>query len=376
MELQISPNIIHWIAALEHIEPQTLADELAPNKAEKFLTGLISKTTALALAKRANIPFGYLFLNKPPKIEQPHIPDLRQVIGSEPLSKDFFDVLKDIENKQDWFKDYLIEQGNEEELPFVGKFQLTINLEPKTVAKDIEKTLGINLIQELKYLTKDTYFKYLTEKFEHIGILVFKNGIVKNNTRKTLNTSEFRGFALVDKIVPVVFINGSDVAEAQTFTLLHEVAHIWIGVEGVSSWNQDQTVEAFCNRVAAEFLMPTELFIQLWQDKLTKNENIEKLASYFKVSKFAVIVKAVTLSLLENNEIHKERERLKTILKQKSNGGDFHNILKVRQSPRFCSVVINQAISQNLPLREASRLLNIKKVDTLISHYRRSQGVR
>lgn len=60
-ELQISPKIIHWIAALEHKEPQTLADELAPRKAEQFLNGVISKTTATKLANRANIPFGYLF---------------------------------------------------------------------------------------------------------------------------------------------------------------------------------------------------------------------------------------------------------------------------------------------------------------------------
>ncbi len=372
-ELQISPKIIHWIAALEHKEPQTLADELAPRKAEQFLNGVISKTTATKLANRANIPFGYLFLQTPPKIEQPSIPDLRQTIGAEPLSQDFFEVLKDIEHKQSWFKDFLIEQGNEP-LSFVGKYPFNQQPSVQIVVQDILSSLGIqDLMQEIVDISKNEYFNFLVSKFESIGILIFKNGVVKNSTKRKLNVNEFRGFALVDRIAPVIFINGADSVAAQTFTLLHEVAHIWIGQSGVSSWNQDQDVEAFCNKVAAEFLMPSDIFMKNWQTK-NKDENINKMVLIFKVSRLAIIIKAVTLNLLPQIEINNERESLlKEISRKDSNGGNFYNTMFIRQSKTFCNAVLNQAISQHLPLREAARLLNTN-ADVLMKAYRKQQG--
>ncbi|WP_159991583.1 ImmA/IrrE family metallo-endopeptidase [Pelistega ratti] len=368
-ELHISPKIIHWIADLEHIDPQVLADELAPKKTDDFLNGVLTKTTAEKLAKRANIPFGYLFLQTPPTVPAINIPDLRQVVGAEPLSRDFIDVLQDIEYKQEWFKDYLIEQGNEE-LPFVGKFPFCINVNPNDVAKDILDTLGIqDLMDHIRKLKREDYFKFLATEFERIGILVFKNSVVKHNNNRKLNINEFRGFALVDDIAPVVFINGADYPAAQLFTLIHEVAHIWIGKSGVSSWNQEQAVEAFCNKVAAEFLMPTIEFYRYWKED-DEEFSLEKLSSIFKVSRLAVTIKAVTLNLLDPNKIAKEREKLKTLKKTSSGSGDFHHTVRVRQSYRFSNTVINQVISRHIPLREAGKLLNIQ-ADTLISIYKK-----
>ncbi|WGE42524.1 ImmA/IrrE family metallo-endopeptidase [Actinobacillus equuli] len=371
-ELQISPKIIHWIAALEHKEPQMLANELAPKKVDRFLNGLISKTTATELANRANIPFGYLFLQTPPEIEKPSIPDLRQTVGAEPLSQDFFDVLKDIEHKQSWFKDFLIEQGNDP-LAFVSKYPFHSHLSVQVVVNDILNTLGIqDIMQRIASISKNDYFKFLINEFERIGILIFKNGVVRNSTKRKLNVNEFRGFALVDRIVPVIFINGSDSVAAQIFTLLHEVAHIWIGQSGVSSWNQEQAVETFCNKVAAEFLMPSNIFMKYWQVQ-SKDRRIDDMATIFKVSRLAIIIKAVTLELLPPTAIHDEREHLKVMLQKESNGGNFYNTMQVRQSKTFSNTVINQAISQHLPLREAARLLNTN-ADVLMKAYRKLQG--
>jgi hypothetical protein len=37
-----------------------------------------------------------------------------------------------------------------------------------------------------------------------------------------------------DPIAPLVFINGQDYPASKIFTLLHELAHIWIGLSGIS----------------------------------------------------------------------------------------------------------------------------------------------
>ena len=41
-----------------------------------------------------------------------------------------------------------------------------------------------------------------------------------------------------------------------SFTLVHELAHLWIGATGVSGGIAQQTIEKFCNDVASEFLLP------------------------------------------------------------------------------------------------------------------------
>lgn len=366
-EFQISPVIINWIAEQRNTEPKSLAKQLAPKKIEQFLSGSINKSIAEKLAKLADIPFGYLFLSKPPIINNPKIPDLRQTVGAEPLSKDFIDVLKDIERKVSWYKEFLIESGNEKPLKFVNKFPYSSDLSYYKVAQDISETIDFSIKSGSVKISRISYYKELSARFENIGILIFKNSVVGNNNTRKLNAEEFRGFALIDQLSPAIFINSADNPQAQLFTLLHEVAHIWIGQNGVSSWNQDRNVEAFCNKVAAEFLMPEELFIKEW-DKYNGCQ-IEEIANIFKVSKLAIIVKAVQLNLLPQEAIVEARNQLKNNQQENSSGGNFYNMLPVKNSHRFTEAVVNQAMSMNLPLREAGKLLNVH-ADTVVNYYR------
>ena len=73
----------------------------------------------------------------------------------------------------------------------------------------------------------------------------------------------FRGFALADPVAPFVVVNEKDSRTAWSFTLLHELAHLWLGQTGVSGYDGEAEVEKFCDAVAARFLLDPQELLQL-----------------------------------------------------------------------------------------------------------------
>ena len=72
----------------------------------------------------------------------------------------------------------------------------------------------------------------------------------------------------MDEYAPLVFINGADYKAAQMFTLAHELAHVFIGADGVSSFDalepSPHATELHCNNIAAEFLIEGERMRAFW----------------------------------------------------------------------------------------------------------------
>lgn len=364
-DFKVSIPIIKWIAESQGSSIEELANVIAPKKPEKFIEGVLNKTQASELVKLGKIPFGFLFLPNPPDIVKPTLPDFRNTTESIPLSDNFYDAFADVQEKLDWYNEYLTRNNMRKKLPFVGKYHVSDSVQE--IAIDITKSLKIDQMQ-LEKFKKEDYFKKIVCEVEFIGILVFRNGIVKVNTRRSLDVDEFRGFAIADKYTPAIFINGNDAPSAQLFTLLHEIAHIWIGEGGVSNlaYPFENRIESHCNKIAAEVLMPTRSFEELWDNELTKDSNISSLSNFFKTSEISVVIKAHQLNLVSNKDVCKVREELEQhlrrekIAKKGKGGGNFYNTLPWRNSQFLTNTIVKDALNQNTLLQEAGRLLHAK----------------
>ena len=372
MEYRVSTAMLDWIAAQQATNREGLAEKIAPKKIPQFMEGIVNQKQANQLVSLAKIPFGFLFLNEPPgaNFGKPDLPDFRTIQDSDPLSNDFYAVLNDVLEKQDWYRDYLQQiQALPESLPFVGKFNL--NDDPVVIARDIATTIGFDAAERNKY-TKDSYFRYISDLLENIGILVIKSGIVGSNTRRVLNVREFRGFALADKQVPVIFINGADAMAAQLFTLVHETAHIWLGETGISSPdpNSHDRTEQLCNLIASEFLVPSLEFLEKWERQADFKENLDVLANHFRVSNYVVAIKALQNRLISQDQWQVARSDLQR-KKEKGSGGNPYQTIPVRNSKRFTKAVVRMAMSKEILLRDGAKLLNITP-NTLVGLYKRN----
>lgn len=250
-------------------------------------------------------------------------------------------------------------------LEFVGRFNL--RAADTDVAESIRETLGLetNWADAQKSWTEA--MRHLRDRIETAGVLVVMNGIVGNNTRRKLSPDEFRGFALVNEYAPLIFINGADFKAAQLFTLIHELTHVWIGADGVSNLVNlepaPNETEQFCNRVAAEFLVPAAELKAVWNVIPPDQETFQFLARRFKVSSIVAARRALDLQLIDNDDFFDFYTAWLDVARREQreiSGGDFWNNQNVRIGRRLGAAVLRAVKEGRLLYRDAYSLTGLK----------------
>lgn len=368
----VNPSLLRWSRERAGLSTEQVAKKLPvkPYRVQEWEAGETKPTflQAQKWASLAHIPFGFLLLQQPP-VEQLPLPDLRTVGGIAPQrpSLELLDTVRDAIRKQDWYLEYLQNQEHQP-LEFVGRFDSRSRV--AEVVDDIRRTLNVN--PDTARLDYDKYSRALIEAAEAAGILVIRSGIALGNTHRKLEVSEFRGFAISNTYAPVVFVNSSDAPTARLFTLLHELAHIWIGSSGVSdgSTANGRHEERFCNAVAGEFLAPEAQFRALWNAEVNWEANLAPLATRFHISKLAIGRRALDLGYINQAQYGAYYLAiLKAFQNDKGGAGDYYRNATAKNSPRLSKAVLTEAMSGRMLLRDAGHLLGVQpaKLRTLAS---------
>lgn len=378
-EAFVTPEIITWARDRLKWDHEKLAKRVGVNVRTLIAweTGGKRPTPrqATKLADKLYVPLGYLWLSEPPALEVP-IPDLRAVsnVIAQPPSANFIDVVYDALRKQQWYREY-VQEDRMRPLPFVGRFPLRNNPGVNDVADDMRAVIVVDEVRE-KAKTHSQFLSFLTEAAGEIGILVLRSGRVGSNTHRKLDVDEFRGFALIDDLAPLVFINSADTLAARIFTLAHELAHVWIGESGISNpttvsvvLQEDNRINRFCNQVAAELLMPAADFTSEWQQGKTIEENITAMTRLYHVSRTAVLIRAYEHELLSGEVYRVQLERLRQweSRERKGSGGSFWNNFLASNSRALVQAVLASAAEGRVSEREAATLLGVTKRKTLRS---------
>jgi Zn-dependent peptidase ImmA (M78 family) len=196
--------------------------------------------------------------------------------------------------------------------------------------------------------------------------------VVGSNSHRKLDVGEFRGFALADTLAPLVFLNGSDSKSAQMFTLAHELAHLWLGASGVSDTETghvpEQQTERWCNQVAAELLVPMQALRATHQPGTPIPQEIQRLAREFKVSTLVALRRLFDAGFINRAALwrhyREEQERIRSLERSGTSGGDFYNSLSARTSKRFARAIVSSTLEGLTPFTEAFRMLGVRKTAT------------
>jgi len=369
VRVPVNPQILRWarkragrdIESLQRTFPKVEAWERGESQPTMRQLERFAKTT--------HVPFGFFFLDSPPDEPLP-IPDFRTMPGaSRPPSPDLLDTIYACQQRQEWYRGYLQTIG-EEPLPFVGSAGL--QADPARVAAGIRRRLHFDIGERHKLPTWTEALRRFIEQVESAGVLVMTSSIVGSNTHRKLNPEEFRGFALVDDLAPLVFINAADTKSAQMFTLAHELAHIWLGESGVSDAQitvlPDARMERWCNQLAAELLVPLEALRESNQPEADLQHEINRLARQFKVSTLVVLRRIHEIGGLDDETFwqtyHDEAARLQQFERRGTSGGDFYRTLKVRVSKTFAQAVVISTLEGYTLFRDAYRMLGLRNPET------------
>ncbi len=263
----LNPEVLVWARETAGLSLEQAAKKLqfkdssastAAEKLEKYEAGQKepSKTLINKMVSVYRRPLITFYLNKIPGRDEA-VEDFRTLPEKEKTDIDGVveALIRDIRARQDIVKSLLIEEEECPDVNLVGTVNLNNSIDE--VTHRISEFIGFDINQYRRVRSTKAAFKYLRTLCEKKGIFVILIGNLGSH-HTDIPVSMFRGFVIADEVAPLIAINNHDATSAQSFTLLHELAHLALGDTGISGSWSDIAKEKFCNDVASRILLSDE----------------------------------------------------------------------------------------------------------------------
>lgn len=380
---RINPKILRWARKTAGLTPDEAVKKLAINDAR----GINALDRLAALETGETIPSRPLLVKMAKLYRRPlltfYLPSipLKGERGEdfrtfpEPVSESesaLVDALvRDVRARQALMRSALEATDEAQPVPFIGSVKREEGI--TSVVEAIEGTLGFDREAFRRKKPAHEAFAYLRGLTEAAGIFVL---LLDNlgSWHTTIDPELFRGFALADDIAPLVAINANDSPSAWSFTLVHELAHLWLGATGVSGGMAERAVEKFSNDVASELLVPNaELGIFVISEEMPLEDAMTRISDFatdrnvsstmvayklyrsgkFNFDHYQKIKTAYRKLFLDRKAAERARAR------GKSSGPSYHVVRKHRVGSSLIRFVERMMKEQNLSTTEAGKVLGV-----------------
>ena len=269
---KVNPHILIWARDTAGLTIKEATEKLDLNQARGV--SAVDRLAALEageqeptrpmlvkMAKQYRRPLLTFYMSAPPR-KGDRGQDFRTLPEDHSMADEaLLDVLiRDIRARQSMIRAVLEAEEETEPVQFVGTARMSEGV--SAVLASIRETLKVDLAEFRAKPCPVDAFALLRARVEAAGVFVLLIGNL-GSYHTTIDLETFRGLTLADEVAPFVIINDHDSRAAWSFTLLHELTHLWLGQTGVSGASAEKAIEIFCNEVASEFLLSREELAQL-----------------------------------------------------------------------------------------------------------------
>lgn len=337
----VNPEMIKWAREDAGYSLDDLPEYLS--KAKSWESGEITPTWAdlRKLAKKYNRPPIFYLMSKPPSNQHDGIIEFR----SNDKVKDYSPELRLEIRKAKFRRNSLLDFNiglNFPLLNFSKNVHEKNNLNVSDLSSQIRDFLGVDLKLQSSWSKNSngdrvsnhsTFLYEWKEIFFDLGILVFETEKVAEK--------EMSGLSLYFENYPIILLNGKNSHNRRIFTLMHELAHLFMGGSAICDIDKHNKKETFCNKVAAEVLVPLNSLTRDLVFYKNGNINSSKISNYYGVSKEVCFYRLFEKKFISEDKLNKEisvieeknREKMekKRLNYKKSKGGGLSLVAKKKK---------------------------------------------
>lgn len=371
---KVNPEILIWARKTAGLSEEEAAKKLNLSGTDRL--GALelgkrdpSRRQLLNMSEKYRRPLLTFYMQAPPK-ESDKGQDFRTLseepaLGSEALLDA---LLRNVQSRQGLVRSALDEAEEDEPLPFVGSAKVHDGAD--ALVGSMREVLGFSAEDFRAEKTVTDAFAALRAAAEKAGIFVLLMGNL-GTYHTDIDAGVFRGFALSDEVAPFIVINENDSRAAWSFTLLHELAHIFLGQTGISGYDGEAEIEKFCDSVAARFLLdPIELAAVGAQNAVDPEDLVKRIDAF--ASDKNLSRKMVAFNLLRTNRITAaayrnlsdafDADRLARKKEARGDGGgpDYYKVRRHRVGPGLVSFVKRMIADGALSTTKAGKVLGVK----------------
>jgi len=194
------------------------------------------------------------------------------------------------------------------------------------LARRVRKYLAVSIEQQTSWATDEAAAENWRQSLTDVGIFVFK---------EAFRAATYSGFCLFDTEFPIIYVNNSTSKTRQIFTLFHELAHLLFQTSGIDWLDSPpymellpasaRRIEVVCNRFAADFLLPDDVFQRAIVGKRPTETTAENLANHFHVSRELVFRKFLDRNLIRDEQYKRAAKKWAEQRKPPGAGNYYNN---------------------------------------------------
>lgn len=310
----VNPEILQWaretaglslVEAAKKIQLKEAYGKTGAERLSELEAGRENPTRAQLerMADKYRRPLVTFYLSEPPERSDRGEDFRTQQQPSSEHGEVYLDtLLRRLKAAQELVRAALLDEGNLKPLPFINSASRDHGVQ--SVVTSLREVIDLPLERyRSPFRTRDA-FKLLRDRVEDAGMFVILAGDL-GSWHTSIEVETYRGIALTDDIAPFIAINPNDANGALSFSLVHELTHLWLGETGVSGGPPTSSLEKFCDDVASEFLLPeAELNVLAPSEEATLESFEDKLSTF--ADERNVSSSMVAYKLFRNGEISSE----------------------------------------------------------------------